>query len=226
MHANEVLRKLYLETNRTPEDLKSAISNRKPYLGIRFPRLVEIAKQIHKNNSIEFLESNDCAVYELEILQTYLIGYLKDFDQAIHYFKRYSLIAREWSTVDSLCQHFTIAKKYPKEVFSLLKEYAQENDEYRQRIVAVMILSHYLNDAFIEESILLLDQCVHPGYYTKMAIAWAIATMMVRYSDLAIAYLKRNRLDVWTHNKAIQKTQESFRIADHIKARVKELKRV
>jgi 3-methyladenine DNA glycosylase AlkD len=226
MHANEVLHNLFLETNRTPEQLKTATPNRKPSIGVRFPRLVEIAKQIQKNNPIEFLESNDCSIYELEILQTYLIGFLKDFNQAILYFNKFALIACEWSTVDSLCQHFTIAKKYPNEVFALLGEYVKKNDEYRQRIVAVMILSHFLNDAFIEESILLLDQCVHPGYYTKMAVAWAIATMMVRYSDLAIAYLKQNRLDLWTHNKAIQKTQESFRVAAQIKAKVRELKRV
>ncbi|MCK7488114.1 MAG: DNA alkylation repair protein [Bacillus subtilis] len=225
MNAHAILSQMYQEVNRGPEDLKSAVPNRKPYIGIRFPRLVEIAKQIQKNDPIEFLKTNDYAVYELEILQTYVIGNLKEFHQALDFFQRYAIHAREWSTVDSLCQHFTIAIKHPKEVLAMLHEFAQVDDEYLQRIVAVMLLSHFFHSETIDESIELLAKLKHPGYYTRMAIAWAYATLMVNHSDACIAILKSNILDVYTHNKAIQKIQESLRIDKEQKALVKALKR-
>lgn len=225
MHAHKVLNQLCEEHHIHVKDFKNDVENRKPYIGVRFPRLVEISKTIQKDDPIEFIESNDCSVYELEILQTYTIGYLKDLNLALYYFDQFAHIAHDWSTVDSLCQHFTITKKYPREVFQLLEKYAIKDDEYLQRIVAVMILSHYLNDEYIERSLELILKLNHQGYYTKMAVAWALATMMIHYSHLVIPCLESHAFDPFTHNKAIQKTIESFRITAENKEKVKALKR-
>jgi len=226
LKAQQVLIDICNEYHVGLNELNKSVPNRKPFIGVRFPRLVEISKTIHKDNPLEFIETNDCSVYELEILQTYSIGVLKDIHQALYYFDQFAHIAHDWSTIDSLCQHFTITKKYPDEVFNLLKTYATINDEYLQRIVAVMILSHFLNDTYIESSLELIKMLNHPGYYTKMAVAWALATMMIHYSHLVIPLFQSQTFDPWIHNKAIQKTIESFRITDENKEIVKSLKRL
>lgn len=225
MHAHTVLKWLEDTYQLTPQMLKHHVPNRKPFYGVPIPKLNAFAKEISKNDPVVFLETNDCLIYELEILQANVIGHLKDIDQAIFYFKKFAMIAKEWGTVDTLCQRFVIAKKYPNLMFPILEKYALIEDEYVQRIVAVMILCHFLTDEWIEQSIQLIDHLKHPGYYTKMGIAWALATMMIRYPERCLTYLSQHRVDPWTHNKAIQKTQESFRVSDSNKALAKQLKR-
>src|SRR5690554_8103899 len=87
----------------------------------------------------------------------------------------------------------------------LMDTYAREDDEYLNRIVAVIVLSHFLIDDMIADSIKLLSQLTHSGYYTQMAVAWAYATMMVNYPDQVIEILVNQKLPVWTHQKTIQK---------------------
>ena len=205
--------------------LKSGIENRKPYLGISFPNLKSFANEILKGNPLEFLDSNDFSVYELEILHTYVIGKLKDFNLAFKYFKDYAPSAKEWSTVDSLCQKFVIAKKHRDEVMQLLIKYSTSKDEYLQRIVAVMLLSHYLEDEYVEKVFEILSKLNHQGYFTKMAVAWALATVMTYYPKECLVYMKTSKLDKWTHNKAIQKMKESFRISDDYKLKLGGLKK-
>jgi 3-methyladenine DNA glycosylase AlkD len=206
-------------------ELKNNTLNRKPTLGISYPNLKLISNEIIKSNPIEFLESNDFSIYELEILQTYVIGKLKDKALGIKYFKEFAPYAKEWSVVDSLCQKFIIARKYQKEIFDILVEYSIIEDEYMQRIVSVVLLSHFNNDAYSDASIELIDQLNHPGYYNKMAKAWALATLLIKYQVKIIDYLSKNKLDVWTHNKTIQKATESFRISDELKTIISKLKR-
>jgi 3-methyladenine DNA glycosylase AlkD len=225
MHATTVLKLLEDTYQVTPQMLKHHVPNRKPFYGIPIPKLNDLAKVISKSDSIVFLESNDCSIYELEILQANVIGHLKDIDQAMFYFKKFATIAKEWSTVDTLCQRFVIAKKYPSQMFTLLESYAAIQDEYIQRMVAVMILCHYLNDTYIDQALQLLITLKHEGYYTKMAVAWALATMMIHYSDKVIPLFESNSLDPWTHQKAIQKTVESFRVSDALKSKMKSLRR-
>jgi 3-methyladenine DNA glycosylase AlkD len=225
MKAKEVLDNMLKQYQKSLFELNIQGMIRKPSIGISYPKLKLIADQIQKDNPIEFLESNDFSVYELEILQTYVIGRIKDIDVAIKHFEAFSPYAKEWSVVDSLCQRFIITKKHSSTVFHLLKQYALINDEYMQRIVAVMILSHFLIDDYIDEAIQLLGQLNHEGYYCKMAVAWAFATIMAKYPQKCIELFKQDRLDTWTHNKAIQKTIESYRVTEEHKKIVRQLKR-
>ena len=57
-----------------------------------------------------------------------------------------------------------------------------------------------------------------------MMIAWYFATALAKQYDLILPYLEERRLDVWTHNKAIQKSLDSFRIAPEQKAYLRTLR--
>ena len=72
-------------------------------------------------------------------------------------------------------------------------------------------------------------------YYVNMMIAWYFATALAKQWDAVIGYFaepggedadgeKRPVLDRWTHNKAIQKAIESYRITDEQKAYLRTLK--
>ena len=57
-----------------------------------------------------------------------------------------------------------------------------------------------------------------------MMIAWYFATALAKRYELVLPYLEEKSLDVWVHNKAIQKSVESYRITDEQKAYLKTLK--
>ena len=62
-------------------------------------------------------------------------------------------------------------------------------------------------------------------YYVNMMRAWYFATALAkRYEDI-LPYLEGDALDPWTHNKAIQKATESYRVSPEQKAHLKGLKR-
>ena len=62
-------------------------------------------------------------------------------------------------------------------------------------------------------------------YYVRMMIAWFFATALAKQWDATIQYIEDNRLDTWTHNKAILKARESNRITPKQKEYLKSLKR-
>ena len=61
-------------------------------------------------------------------------------------------------------------------------------------------------------------------YYIRMMAAWYFATALAKQYDSIIPYIEENRLDDWTHNKAIQKSIESRRIQDEQKLYLKTLR--
>ena len=62
-------------------------------------------------------------------------------------------------------------------------------------------------------------------YYVNMMTAWYFATALAKQYEAVIPYIENRKLDVWTHNKAIQKCVESRRISPEHKAYLKSLKR-
>lgn len=62
-------------------------------------------------------------------------------------------------------------------------------------------------------------------YYVNMMTAWLFADSLVYQWDTTIKFLQEQKLDIWTHNKTIQKARESFRITPEQKEYLKTLKR-
>ena len=57
-----------------------------------------------------------------------------------------------------------------------------------------------------------------------MMIAWFFATALSKQYDAALPYIEQKCLAPWTHNKAIQKAIESYRISDGQKSYLRKLK--
>ena len=55
-------------------------------------------------------------------------------------------------------------------------------------------------------------------------IAWYFATGRAKQYDAVLPFIEGKRLEKWTHNKAIQKSVESYRITPEQKAYLKTLK--
>lgn len=88
-----------------------------------------------------------------------------------------------------------------------------------------MLLSFYLDDAFEPEYLLWAAQVQSEEYYVQMMQAWYFATALAKQWDSTIGYLQTDRLNLWVHNKTIQKAIESRRVTDQHKQYLRTLKR-
>lgn len=61
-------------------------------------------------------------------------------------------------------------------------------------------------------------------YYISMMVAWYFATALAKQYDLILPFIEERRLDPWTHNKAIQKAVESYRVTPERKTYLKTLR--
>ena len=195
--------------------------------GVSVPGLRKLAQKIAKQNYQQFLEENDLSIFEQRLLQAFVIGYAKDdIKTLLSYFQRFIPYATSWELTDSLCQNFKITRRYKKEVWRFLMKYQKSKKEFESRIVSVMLLSHYLDDEYIDQVIKTLDSLNTETYYAKMGVAWAIATIMGKYPEKCLHYLQSNQchLDQKTFNKSLQKIKESYRVNDEIKRCFQNLK--
>lgn len=189
--------------------------------GISVPELRKFAKKIAKDNYKDFLEIDDYSTFELKLLHAFVIGYAKDdINLLLKYFKNFIPYVDAWEINDSLCQNFKVARKYPDIVWEFLMKYKNSKKEFESRIVSVTLLSHYLNDEYIDRTIEVLNFLNTDDYYSQMGVAWAIATVMCKYPEKCLNYLKSKNcnLNKITYNKALQKIRESFRVSDEIKS--------
>jgi len=200
--------------------------NCKPMLGVRLPELRKIAKEIAKEDYRGFLEEGPDTYFEHETLKAYVLGYAKDdIETILSCADAFLPQIGDWSVSDSFCQNFSIARKYPERVFSWLMDYAKKEEEFPQRVVAVLLMSHFLVPEYISKVLPVMDTLQYDGYYTKMGVAWCVATAYAKFPKETAAYLESNQLRDWTYNKAIQKMCESYRVAEADKLYWKERKR-
>lgn len=192
--------------------------------GISIPELRKFAKKIAKEDYKYFLENDDYSSFELKLLHAFVIGYVKDdIKIVLKYFKKFIPQVNDWAVNDSLCQNFRLSRKYPEVVWEFLMKYKDSKKEFESRIVAVVLLSHYLNDEYIDRVIKVLDELNTDDYYSQMGVAWALATVMGKYPEKCLKYLKSKNchLDDITMKRTKQKIRESFRVTNEIKEVIK-----
>ena len=188
--------------------------------GISIPEVRKFAKKLAGTQGEKFFEVNDFSSFELKLLHAFTIGYMKgDIDILLNYFEDFIPQVDDWAVNDSLCQNFKIARKYPEKVWNFIEGHAKTQKEFESRIVSVLLLSHFLNDEYIDRVIVMLDKLYSEEYYAQMGIAWAFATIMGKYPEKCLSYLKSTdcSLDSVTLKKTYQKIRESFRVTDDVK---------
>lgn len=193
-------------------------------IGIRTPILKELAKKIAKTDYLSFFKENKHQYYEEIILHGLVITYLKDdFQYTLSLFDEYISYINNWASCDIIVCNYKLFKKHLEEGFVKVNEYVHSSDSFKIRVGLVLLLTYYINENYIDKVLTIANHIHDEDYYVKMANAWLISVCLVKFYDKTILFLKNNKLDDWTHNKAIQKAIESYRIKD--KEELRKLKR-
>lgn len=127
----------------------------------------------------------------------------------------------------AVCDAFRpkVFAKHPQEVLACIRRWLSSGETYTIRFGVDMLMQFYLGDEFAPEQLRWVGAIESNEYYVNMARAWYYATALTKQQPDALSYLLENRLDVWTHNKTIQKSIESYRISPELKAFLRAQKR-
>ena len=85
-------------------------------------------------------------------------------------------------------------------------------------------MSHFLDENFDKKYLKIVSEVKcnsDDKYYVDMMKAWFFATALAKQYEETIPYIKNKKLDVWTHNKTIEKAIESYRISNTHKKELK-----
>ena len=198
-------------------------------IGVRMPLLRKLTKGILNGDWQNYLQAvlpEKSTYYEENIIQALLIGTSKLSWQERHaYIKEFVPKINNWAVCDLFCSTLKEAQYYQEEYWQLIVSYFNSSNAYDLRFASVMLLNHFTGDEFVEEALNLLEAIKHEDYYVKMGIAWAISIFYIKQPQLTLKLIKQNNLDDFTHNKAIQKIRESFRVSKEDKEMLNGLKR-
>lgn len=195
-------------------------------MGVRIPVLRELAKKATKEDYYGFSEDFQSSVYEEVMIRGMMIGYAKfSIEEQQRELRKFVPLINNWAVCDSCCTTYKFMKKNQEEWFSFLEPYLNSSQEYEIRFAVVCLLDFFIQEAFIDRILSCFSNIHHEGYYVKMAVAWAVSVCYVKFPEKTEEFLLKNTLDAFTHNKAIQKIRESYRVSREDKERLNKWKR-
>ena len=192
-------------------------------IGVRTPELRRFAKEFSKQPEAgEFMKILPHSYYEENNLHGFLIEAIKDYDKVIFELERFLPYVDNWATCDLMRPK--VFKKHLPELLEQIKIWTKSEHTYTIRFGIEMLMTFYLDENFSPEYLEIAAGVESEEYYVNMMIAWYFATALAKQYNSALPYIEERRLPMWVHNKAIQKSVESYRIAPEQKEYLKTLK--
>lgn len=180
-------------------------------IGVRTPQLRAMAKALSRQpEAAEFRSLLPHRYYEENNLHAYLIEGIRDYDQVIGELERFLPYVDNWATCDTMSPG--VFKRHLPQLREQCRQWLDSQHTYTVRFGIGMLMRYFLDEAFAPEYLEWVAGVQSQEYYIRMMVAWYFATALAKQYDAALPYLTEYRLERWTHNKAIQKALESYRI--------------
>ena len=192
-------------------------------IGVRTPALRALAKALAKTEAADaFLRALPHQLFEENQLHAFLLSEMKDFGRCVQEVCRFLPHIDNWATCDQLSPK--VFKKHRAELLPFVREWIGAKEPYTIRFGVGMLMQHYLDEDFDPAYPALAAGVRSEEYYVRMMVAWYFATALAKQYEHVLPWLENRRLDAWTHNKAIQKAIESYRITPEQKEYLKTLR--
>lgn len=199
-------------------------------IGVRTPELRKLAKQLARLRTSKeaadveaFLKELPHEYFDENQLHAFIISEDKDYERCMSEVEEFLPYVDNWATCDQLSPK--VFRKNKDGLLLHVRKWLKSDRTYTVRFAIGMLMQHFLDDDFNTEYPELVAKVKSEEYYVNMMIAWYFATALAKQYDAVIPYIEKQKLDVWTHNKTIQKARESYRITQEQKEYLKTLKR-
>ncbi len=195
----------------------------KTIIGVRIPALRKLAKELkgseEANDFLSVLPHNFFEEYQLH---SFLIGFIKDFDEGLSEVERLLPYLNSWALTDSM--RIKAFDRDPQRLLPYIGNWLDSDHPYTVRYGILCLMNYFLDDRFQPEYLEKVSAVRSEEYYVNMMIAWYYATALAKQYEATVPYIEEKRLSTWVHNKTIQKAIESYRITDEQKAYLRTLK--
>ena len=196
-------------------------------IGVRTPELRALAKELKGTPEADaFLNALPHRYFDEYQLHAFIVSLDKDFAHCLAEVDRLLPFVDNWATCDQLSPK--VFARHKAELLPEIRRWMaadQNGQTYTVRFGIGMLMQHCLDDAFDPAYPEWVAKIRSEQYYINMMIAWYFATALAKQWDACIPYIEQKRLAPWTHNKAIQKAVESYRITPEQKTYLRSLKR-
>ena len=193
------------------------------FIGVRVPKLREIAKQYKSNEKIkDFLEELPHKYIEENTLHGLLLSELRDYNEVVKKLDEFLPHVDNWATCDIISPK--VFKKNREQLKKDINRWIASKETYTIRFGIEMAMSHYLDEDFDLQLASKISKIRSNEYYVNMMKAWYFATALAKQWDSIVPFIEKKKLDAWSHNKTIQKARESYRIKPEQKEYLKSLK--
>ncbi len=192
-------------------------------IGVRTPELKKYAKQLAADGKADdFLSDLPHKYFEENQLHSFIISGIKDYEKCMDELGRFLPYVDNWATCDQLSPK--AFKKHKAELLDRIKTWIKSDKTYIIRFSIKMLMDHFLDEDYKTEYPKMVAKVRSDEYYVNMMSAWYFATALAKQYDTAVTFIEQNKLDKWTHNKAIRKSVESYRISPEKKEYLRSLK--
>ncbi len=226
MITEEIQQELFsLQDEKYRDMQKKIIPNIDPesIIGVRTPELRKYAKQIVKRQDLnDFLHELPHKYFDENQLHAFTVSEIKDYDICMEETERFLPYVDNWATCDQMSPK--VFKKHKRELLEKIDEWIGSKETYTIRFAIGMLMQYFLDEDFDIRYPKMVAKVRSEEYYVNMMIAWYFATALAKQYDAILPFIEKQKLDKWTHNKAIQKSVESYRITDEQKVYLKSLK--
>ena len=192
-------------------------------IGVRTPELRKLAKEMSKRDDADdFLNDLPHEYFDEDQLHAFMVSGIKAFDECVSEVERFLPYINNWATCDQMTPK--VFGRHKEELLPHVREWIDSGETYTVRFGVKMLMSYFLGDDFDMEYADLVAGIRSEEYYVNMMRAWYFATALAYNYDEVVPLIENKELDRWTHNKAIQKSVESYRITAEQKEYLKTLK--
>ena len=192
-------------------------------IGVRTPALRKLAKALSKKDDIDaFLEELPHGYFDENQLHAFILSGMKDYGKCMSGVCSFLPFVDNWATCDQMSPK--VFGKNKDDLLTHIKEWLRSDRTYTVRFAVGMLMEHFLGDDYDIAYPEMVAAIRSDEYYVNMMRAWYFATALAKQYDSAVRFIEEKKLDRWTHNKAIQKSVESYRITPEQKTYLKSLK--
>ena len=192
-------------------------------IGVRTPELRKLAKELLKRDDADdFLAALPHDHFDENQLHAFMLSGIKDYGKCMEGVCRFLPFVDNWATCDQMSPK--VFGKNKEDLLVHIKEWIRSDKTYTIRFAVGMLMEHFLGDDFDTAYPEMVASIRSDEYYVNMMRAWYFATALAKQYESVISFIEDMKLDKWTHNKAIQKSIESYRITPEQKTFLKSLK--
>ena len=192
-------------------------------VGVRTPELRALAKELIQTGEAEaFLNELPHRYFDENQLHAFILSEDKDFERCLSRVSAFLPYVDNWATCDQMSPK--VFKKHSAELLPVIENWLHAEHVYTVRFAVGMLMEHFLDGDFDPRYLEWVSAVRSREYYVNMMVAWYFATALAKQYEAAFPYIRDRRLPVWTHNKAIQKAAESYRVPPEHKAALKACK--